>query len=231
MKILEHLFVWCSPHVRITLVKTDLIPQIIVTLNPLSLSFSEALDIHTNLMSIITKSVWLATPFGLRDLGITDRNEQQSVHETVLTQVLVPSEQYIWHLGVNRFSIIDGSQSWYFLDILARLLEVCIYHQPTMEFVLHMPAFVTIPSCLTFFEYDYSIWYFLDNMNHTQQKWNKTTGEVRHMWKTVHRRLRMEGIGDVMEEKLRNDKNRNEGRRIVDKSIRWNNLQGINLPD
>ncbi|KAK2958146.1 hypothetical protein BLNAU_6850 [Blattamonas nauphoetae] len=111
MKMLVNLIWRCSEKVRLGLVKADLNPQIIFTLHPLSLSFTEAVNIHTYLISTITFSFRLATQDGLEDLGIEDGNEQQSVHETVLKQVLVPLETYIWHLCVNRFSIIDGDQS------------------------------------------------------------------------------------------------------------------------
>ncbi|KAK2953870.1 hypothetical protein BLNAU_11130 [Blattamonas nauphoetae] len=184
----------CSPS---CLVNADLIPQLVNTLNALSLSFDEAVDIHTNLPSSILSSLWLATPNGLTQLGIEDENEQQSVRETVLKQVSKPLEKYIWHLS--------------------------------MDFVVNMPVVLTIPSCLTFFENEYSIWDFLDFMNKAQREWNEIREARRQMWKTVLRMLRMEGMEDMNDEKLRNDKNSIVGGRIVDKSIVWNNLQGMNL--
>ncbi|KAK2958123.1 hypothetical protein BLNAU_6827 [Blattamonas nauphoetae] len=140
MKMLGSLILWCSVDIRLALVKADLLPQIIISLNPQSLSFAEAVDIHINLILIISNSVWLAAPGGLEQLGIEDENEQQAVHETVLKQVLTPLEQYIWHLCVNRFSIVDGSLSNEYLYLMAQLLEICPYHQPTMDFVFHMPS-------------------------------------------------------------------------------------------
>ncbi|KAK2963530.1 hypothetical protein BLNAU_1573 [Blattamonas nauphoetae] len=54
MKMLEKLFSWCSAKVRLALVKADLMHQLITTLNPLSLSIAEAVDIHIHLLKIIT---------------------------------------------------------------------------------------------------------------------------------------------------------------------------------
>ncbi|KAK2944941.1 hypothetical protein BLNAU_20117 [Blattamonas nauphoetae] len=230
MKMITPLILDCLAQVRLALVKADLLPQIVITLNPQSLSFTEVSYIHLYLMNSIRESLWLATPDGFKQLQIEDNDGQQTVHETVLKQVLVPSEKYICHLCVNHFSIIDGDQSYHFLLLFAQLLRICPYYQPTMEFVLHMPVFFTIPSCLTFFEDDLSIWVFLDEMNNAQRKWNEQGGEVQQLWKTVHRMLRMEGFEDVMEEKLRNDKNESFGGDIVSRSIQWNNLLGINLP-
>ncbi|KAK2946906.1 hypothetical protein BLNAU_18205 [Blattamonas nauphoetae] len=93
MELFLNLIHHCSSTIRLTLVKADLIPQFINSLNPQSLPLSEAVDIHINVMKIIWKSIWLATPDGLASLEIEDRNEQQAVHEMVLKQVLVPSEK------------------------------------------------------------------------------------------------------------------------------------------
>ncbi|KAK2948852.1 hypothetical protein BLNAU_16195 [Blattamonas nauphoetae] len=50
MKMLHRLIYLCSAGVRYPLVQADLIPQLISILNPQSLSFEEAVGIHTNLL-------------------------------------------------------------------------------------------------------------------------------------------------------------------------------------
>ncbi|KAK2944111.1 hypothetical protein BLNAU_20943 [Blattamonas nauphoetae] len=195
VEMLNRLIGVCSTKVHLSLVKADLIPQLVTSLNPQSLSFAEAVNIHIYLMNIIWNSLWLSTPYGLRQVGIEDHNEQQTVHETVLTQVLAPSEKYIRHLCVSRFSIVNGYLSEPFLTLLAKLLRICPYYQLTMEFVLHMPIILT----------------FLDVMFEVQRYWNETRGEGRQMVKKMHSMLRMEGIEDVMEAKLRTDQNAHFG--------------------
>ncbi|KAK2946839.1 hypothetical protein BLNAU_18217 [Blattamonas nauphoetae] len=230
MKMLFSQIFWCSTKVRLALAKAGLIPHLMNTLNSLSLPLTEAVDIHLNVMKIINKCLCLATPEGLVYLEIEDRDEQQPVHETVLKQVIVPSEPYIWHLCMNRYSIIDGDQSAHFVDLLHTLLDISPYYQPTMDVVVSMPVLLTIPSCLTSIEKDHSIWYFVSDMNNTQRKWNRARGDVRQMSKKIYRMLRMEGMEDVIEEKLRNDKDKSFGGGIVGYSIQWNNLQGMNAP-
>ncbi|KAK2956338.1 hypothetical protein BLNAU_8705 [Blattamonas nauphoetae] len=90
-----------------TLVKADLIPQLIVTLNPQSVSLAETEEIHTCLLQIITDTFWLLAPESLQKLEIEESSEQQNVHETVLKQILAPSEQDIRHLCVHRYSRSD----------------------------------------------------------------------------------------------------------------------------
>ncbi|KAK2964082.1 hypothetical protein BLNAU_1163 [Blattamonas nauphoetae] len=123
----------CSEKDCLALVKVDLIPQLIITLNPQSLSFAEAVDIHHYLLIIIWNTLRLSNPFELSQLQIEDCDDQQAVRETIFQQVLVPSEDYIWHLCVNRISTIDREPSRYFLLLLARILEISPYHQPTMD--------------------------------------------------------------------------------------------------
>ncbi|KAK2954251.1 hypothetical protein BLNAU_10750 [Blattamonas nauphoetae] len=229
MEIISTLFWSCSPQPVLTLFKANLFPQLIITLNPQSLSFDEAVDIHTNLMNIIARTLHLTSPSGLAKLGIEDRDEQQAVHETVLNQVLVPSEKYIGRLCVNRYSILDGEQSMNFFVLLAQLLEISPSSQHMMDFVLHLPVFLTIPSCLTFFEIDDPICTFLSFLDNAQWRWNQKDGEARQMWKKVSRMLRMEGMDDVTEQKLLNEENTATGKEIVEISIYLSNKQGLNL--
>ncbi|KAK2959903.1 hypothetical protein BLNAU_5100 [Blattamonas nauphoetae] len=231
MKIVRHLILYCHSKILHPLVKADLIPQLITSLNPLSLHFPETVDIHTSLIYTIDNCFTLATPQGLKELEIDDENEQQAVHETVLQQVVAPSEQYIRQLCVNRRSIVDGGLSENFLSLFVGLLRICPYYQRTLEFILHLPIFLTIPSCLTFIGNDLSVWAFLMRMSFTQQRWNEKGGKGRQIWKTVDRMLRMEGFKDVIEEKLLNDKTEDSGRWIVTNSIAWNNQLGMNLPE
>ncbi|KAK2952680.1 hypothetical protein BLNAU_12329 [Blattamonas nauphoetae] len=179
MKMLRNLIDCCSSQMHLALVTADLIPRLITTLNPQSLSFAEAVEIHSGLMSSLTSSLRLSTPEGLSILEIEDWNEQQAVHKTVLKQVLVPSEKFICQLCANRFSIVDGDESNDFMNLLARLLHISPYYQPTMDFVLNMPIIFTIPNCLTFFEDDNTIDHFLNAMNKSQQEWNRTRGQDR----------------------------------------------------
>ncbi|KAK2948718.1 hypothetical protein BLNAU_16356 [Blattamonas nauphoetae] len=202
MQMIKKVHLWCSPNIQLALVKADLIPQLINTLTPLSLSLVEGVHINTCLMTIIRNSTWLTTPYYLRQLEIEDHDGQQAVRETVFQQVLVPSE---------------------------KLLEIYQDYQPAMKFILHMPIILMIPSCLAFFETDEAIYCFLHHMVQIQWKWNDEGGEEQQMWKTVHRMLRMEGIEDVIEEKLQNDKNGYFGGGIVDDSIIWSTLLGMNL--
>ncbi|KAK2964015.1 putative Ubiquitin family protein [Blattamonas nauphoetae] len=230
MKMLNSLVSHCYSTIHLFLIEIDLIPQLISNLNPQSLSFAEAKYIHTCLISVIADSFWLSTPLGIAALMDEEGYGPQGEHKTIFQQVLVPSEKYIWHLCVNRFSIIDGEQSKYFLALLARLFQLCPSYQPTMDIVFNMPVFLTIPSCLTFFEFDESIDIFVYSLIIFEEEWDEEDKDVRQKWKTMLVMLRIEGIEDVFEEKLRTVKDTDLNERLVDKLIGLCNYQGMNLP-
>ncbi|KAK2944792.1 hypothetical protein BLNAU_20265 [Blattamonas nauphoetae] len=98
-----------------------------------------------------------------------------------------------------------------------------------MDVVINMPVFLTIPSCLTFFEFAESIWVFLDRMIGSQQECNSSWGEDRQMGKKVHRMLRMEGVEAVYEQRLQNCDWGLFGGKIVRSAIKLNITQGMNL--
>ncbi|KAK2954005.1 hypothetical protein BLNAU_11107 [Blattamonas nauphoetae] len=229
VEMIKSLIINCSPIIRLALVKADLLTQIVINLNPLSLSFTETVNIHIDLIVIIEYSVWLAAPDGLNQLGIEDIDEQQAVHETILKQVLTPSEKYIYGFCVNRHSIVHNGLSMNIMDLLTKLLQISPYYQPTMDFVLHMPIYFTLSRRLTFFEKDSPFYWFPLRMIRSHQEWNKKRGAQRQMWKTVLRMLRTESFEDLLERTLQYDQNECRGRWIVEYSINWNNLQGMNL--
>ncbi|KAK2949763.1 hypothetical protein BLNAU_15337 [Blattamonas nauphoetae] len=160
MCMLDHLFCHCSPQFRLKLIEAQLIPQIIISLNPQSLVVRETLRINASLLRLIASSLDLATPEELALLEVMPHREQQKVFQTVHNHVLVPSKSYILHLCEHRYSIEIWPTSFDFVRVLYRLLQISPYYQRTMNFVLKTPIILTIPSCLTFFEKENDIRFF-----------------------------------------------------------------------
>ncbi|KAK2949808.1 hypothetical protein BLNAU_15290 [Blattamonas nauphoetae] len=228
MKMLNKVVVNCSAIHALLLIKADLIDQLLVTLNPLSLSFADAVDIHSKLMSIIHWSVLLTTPDGLKKLKIEDPDEQQALCETVLKQGLAPSSTYLCYLCAKYHSIIEGDMSTLFMTLLSQLLQISSHSHQTMEYVLTLPVFLATSSCLSFFETDSTIDTFLSSMIDPKSKRNEQSGDVRESEMTILRSLRMEGIDDVIEEKLVNDRSSDHANRTVVNTIKWSNMLGMN---
>ncbi|KAK2954253.1 hypothetical protein BLNAU_10752 [Blattamonas nauphoetae] len=201
-RLLLRLVANSSPQLLLSLITENLIPQIIISLNPLSLSVGDVLEIHARLISIIDSQVRLATPRRLNSLKIEHQRDQQSVHETVLHHLLVPSEAYLRTLCTNRILFVDGNPSEKLMCLFAQLLQICAYYQPTMDFVLNLPVVLTITSYLPFVEAELSLWFFLDVSISSLKEWNKERGDVHRLGTRIFHSLRMEGIDDVSEQRL-----------------------------
>ncbi|KAK2953022.1 hypothetical protein BLNAU_12011 [Blattamonas nauphoetae] len=194
--------VFCSINTLLKLVSDGLVPQLISALNPLSLSFADADDIHIHLMRIIDYALSLSTRTELESLNIHNAHEQQAVHETVINQVLMPSEGYLRHLCVNHRLIVDGNQSSTFILLIAKIFKICPSHDPMVDFLCELPVFLAIPSCLTHFEsFDTTLW-FPTEMLEVQSEWTRGGGRMLRRWNQVLRSLRTEGIEDVFEQRL-----------------------------
>ncbi|KAK2960963.1 hypothetical protein BLNAU_4050 [Blattamonas nauphoetae] len=194
----------CQADTRLRLVTDNLITQLVSSFHPLTPSFDNFEDNHT-LLIIINHPLWLSTPNGLAQLGMYHPHEQEEVHETVLNQVLKPSEGYIQHLCANRYKSVDDDQSTQFMLFLAALLTICPFHEQTMNFVLTLPVLLIVPSAMTFFESDRSITDFLEIVDTFQKGQDWTVGKMLQRWNICLSCLRMEGVEDVIEQRRGNE--------------------------
>ncbi|KAK2953279.1 hypothetical protein BLNAU_11742 [Blattamonas nauphoetae] len=105
MKMLKNVVYYCSAEVLLPLVEADLIPQLINTLHPLSLSPTEAVDIPTSLISVISDSLRLATPYGLEEQVIEDDHQEQAIHETKHVRTSESFELFLASFGNKTVSV------------------------------------------------------------------------------------------------------------------------------
>ncbi|KAK2963567.1 hypothetical protein BLNAU_1610 [Blattamonas nauphoetae] len=189
---------------------------------------SDAEDIHSQLMNIVNCTLFILSPAGLTTLKISHPSEQQALCEAVLTQILIPSNDYIAHLCAHRYSIVDGLQSSRTMLFLAKIIKVCPSHEQIMDYVLKLPIFLTIPSLMTFFESDGMNLDTLRSMILTERGWANVGGELLEKRKMVLRLLRNEGFEAIVEQRLKNDINGGEGQNLVKRTVEWNNLLGMN---
>ncbi|KAK2948116.1 hypothetical protein BLNAU_16916 [Blattamonas nauphoetae] len=229
MMFLDSLIQFCSPSVRLKLVRADLLPHIIASLNPLSLSVADYKYIHSRLIFVIDYSLYLSLPDNLENLRIENSTESQAVHETVLKQVLVPSEAYIRHLCVNQYSMIESDQSYELLTLFAELLQICAYYQPIMDFVFKLPVFSAITSAISFCDEELRIWLFLGQTCMHQKEWDKQGRSLRQYGQIVRRYLKMEGFEALIEERLENDKHGDRWELLAGQVIEVSILLGMNL--
>ncbi|KAK2953282.1 hypothetical protein BLNAU_11745 [Blattamonas nauphoetae] len=228
MKLLRDLIYRCSDKIRLALVKADLVPQLINTLNLQYLFFAEVVDIRSYLMCILSRIVWLSTPVGLAHLRCKDDDDKQSVRETILDR----GRETVDHFHEFSYQTPPNMSSLSFaeaVDIHVSLLQIIIY-----------PLLLATPDGLKNLRnednyeqqavHETVLQQVLVPSENTQQEWNIPRGNKRQMGKAVDQMLRMEGIEDASEGRLRNDRNGTWGGDILDKSISWSNTHDMNLP-
>ncbi|KAK2943978.1 hypothetical protein BLNAU_21124 [Blattamonas nauphoetae] len=229
LRLLGRLFAKSSPQIQLKLVSIDLVPQIITSLSQQSHSFVDPVDIHTRLINIIKSALELATPRGLDRLADGHPFERQAVHKTVLEHVLVSLEEFLRRMRTNRFLLADGDLADDFMDLLALILRISPFSQPTMNFLPQLSIFLTIPSCLTVFDFDLPFWSFLGVMVLSQEDWNKQGGNVRRSGAAIFRCLRTEGLDDVLEQRQQNDRTGNIGEDLANYLIKLTVMLGMNI--
>ncbi|KAK2960848.1 hypothetical protein BLNAU_4245 [Blattamonas nauphoetae] len=221
----------CSQSFVLKLIRAGLIPHIVASLNPQSLSFADSKFIHMNLILTINCSVRQSILSITNSLGIEDPIEAQAVHDTILQQVLVPSEDYIRHICVNRHSMIEADQSYELLILLNGIVRICPYNPQTIDFVLTMPLLQAITSALTFCYNDESRRVFLCRTETSQREWSRQSRNVRQSAQIVLRCLRTEGFDDWCEQILGNEGDATWRRNLTNHMNNVSVSPGINLPE
>ncbi|KAK2961992.1 hypothetical protein BLNAU_3048 [Blattamonas nauphoetae] len=220
----------CSHPLVLKLIRTDLIPHIFTSLNPLSLSFADNKEIHDSLIRTLFSLLRHSFPNPLIGQRLAQSSEQQAIVDTVLIRVLIPSEGYIHHVCVNRHSMNDPDHSFELMTLLGRLFRISAYNQPAMDFVLKLPVFLSITSAITLCDHDMSVWHFLFETRRTQEEWNKKGRNVRQYARIVLRCMRMEGFEDVIEQMLERDPRGDGGDILAYVGIQLNPFLPMNLP-
>ncbi|KAK2949712.1 hypothetical protein BLNAU_15383 [Blattamonas nauphoetae] len=187
---------------RLALVKANLIPQLITSLDPLSYSFTDAKDLHISLINVLSKFIQLAPPLEFRHLDSVGHRQQQITHETVLKLVLFPSQAYLRFICANYANIQNNTESDDFMHLLEGLLKSCPDFQPTRNFILALPVSLTISSSLTFIELDSSIAAFLASMVYDERNWIRKGRKYRPSDAEIHRSLQNDGFDDAIEQRL-----------------------------
>ncbi|KAK2948139.1 hypothetical protein BLNAU_16939 [Blattamonas nauphoetae] len=227
---INHLVPMCSRNIQFGLLNADLVPQLILSLQPLTRSFKYPQNIHSDLLSIIGRLLWLPTPSNGAYAEIDDPTEQQAVHETILKHVLLPSKDYIRQICSARDLFVDRVFLPDFMTCVAQIILICPFYQPTMDYVLDLPLIFTMITSNDFYDNEESRGCFLGELADAQEEWDKHDKELRRIGTIMNRLLRMEGSEDQIEQMLQSVRNQPREGYIVSYSTRLNNLYGMNIP-
>ncbi|KAK2955457.1 hypothetical protein BLNAU_9504 [Blattamonas nauphoetae] len=194
--------------------ESDLIAKVLTTLQPHTLQFSGNEEIIRHLITIITYCVDLASASSLSGLGITDAADTFSLREMILRKVALPSSQFVTFLIVNRHNF-NGGLAITYMHLLHILIQISLFHRPTLEFVVASPIVMGFSSSLSFIENDLVLWSPLMDINHSLKEWKNEGPEVAQTARRIIQALFSEGFEDTLEQTLKHDRDGDHGRSVV----------------
>ncbi|KAK2961672.1 hypothetical protein BLNAU_3470 [Blattamonas nauphoetae] len=163
--------------IRCRLVESDLISNVLATVQPHTLPISGNEEIFDDLIWIIRYCLQLALPPFVRKLGITAAVDTFNHLNMIFQKVVLPSSQCVSLLISNRY-VLKGDLLDSFMSLLVRFIDIGPFHRPTLEFVLTSPIVMAFSSCLSFVEDDGDLWSILITIDQSLSDWKKEGAEV-----------------------------------------------------
>ncbi|KAK2960013.1 hypothetical protein BLNAU_4896 [Blattamonas nauphoetae] len=207
-------FTAVPPVDRCRLVESDLIRNVLATVQPHTLPISRNNTIIAHLIKIIEIFASLTFPYYLDQLDITTAVDQSNHREMIFQKVVFPSSQFVTFLISNRYSFNDVIFH-YFMSLMCKFIKICPYHRPTLEFILTSPIVMAFSSCLSFVEDDQTLWVSVSNMNESLEDWKKQSSEVVQSGKRAMQALFSVGFEDTLEQMLKHHKDEDKCEELV----------------
>ncbi|KAK2960008.1 hypothetical protein BLNAU_4891 [Blattamonas nauphoetae] len=214
--------------IRSHLVKSDLISNLLATVQPHTLPITGNEEIFDKLNWVIIECLNLADHFSLSQLDITDAVGKYNHCEMIFQKVVIPSSGFVTFLISNRY-ILNGDLLDSFMTLLAILIDMSPFHRPTLEFVLASPIAMAFTSCLLLFEDEHRFWVTLLNIPLSLRDWKKQSREVAQSGKRMIQALFSEGFEDALEQKMMYDKNGYCGLHLGDMFLSISHKLGSNV--
>ncbi|KAK2946120.1 hypothetical protein BLNAU_18962 [Blattamonas nauphoetae] len=212
LSLLRKTINFSSTEIRCRLVESDLVSNVLATIQPHTLSISGNEEMLDNLVNIIAYSVDLAFHVGM--LGITTAIGQYNHREIIFQKVVLPSSTLVRFLISNRY-ILKGELFDSLVFLLRIFIRICPFHHPTLEFVLASPIAMAFSSCLSFTEDCQLLNNTLIRINYLMPEWKKEGAEVVQSGKRMMQALFSEGFEDALEQMLLHIKNGYHGLSLV----------------
>ncbi|KAK2948014.1 hypothetical protein BLNAU_17050 [Blattamonas nauphoetae] len=190
-----------SPTLLTNLTSSDLVSNVLETIQPHPLPISGNEKLLSRLIKIFALCIDLASPWSLINLGITTAFDAFNHREMIFRKVVLPSSRFVTFLISNRH-ILSGDLLISFVNLLSIHLRIGPYHRPTLEFVLASPIAMTFTSCLSDIEYDYYFVTPLMTINGLLKEWKNECPEVAESAKRMIQALFSEGFEDTLEQML-----------------------------
>ncbi|KAK2943439.1 hypothetical protein BLNAU_21622 [Blattamonas nauphoetae] len=197
----ETLF-YSSNEIRCRLVESDLISNVLATVQPHTLPISGNESIFDKLTESLFCCVNLAFPSYLTKLGITSAVDAFNYREMIFQKAVLPSSGVLMFLISNRRIVFERFPLT-FVNLLSILLRIGPFHRPTLEFVLASPIAMAFSSSLSFVENSLCLVSALKFIDNSLKLWKAEGPEVAQSGKRMMQALISEGFEDTIKQMIK----------------------------
>ncbi|KAK2941922.1 hypothetical protein BLNAU_23158 [Blattamonas nauphoetae] len=216
------------PALPLHYIESDLVPNLLRTVQPHTISISEDEAMIDSLVGIISHFVYLTLPWSLSDTGVTAAVDAFNHREMIFQKVVLPSSQFVTFL-ISKRHVLNRDLCTSFVYLLSILFQMGPFHRPTLKFVLSSPIVMGLTSCLSLANRDFDVWSILAHIAQPLSFWTRGSAEVTQSGKRMMQELFSEGFEDTLEQMLRNNMDGDDGFRLVDECHLLSNKLGLNV--
>ncbi|KAK2960690.1 hypothetical protein BLNAU_4345 [Blattamonas nauphoetae] len=217
-----------SSNIRYQLVESDLIINVLATVQPLTLPILGNERIIRILTKLIEHHLCLTFSTWLSDHGITTAADQSNQREMIFQKVVAPSSQFVMFL-ITNWRILHGGLFKSFTILLSQLIGICPYNHSTLEFVLASPISMAFSSCLSFIENDYSLIRTIGLFHSSLHEWNEQGSEIAQSRKRMIQALLSKSFEDIVEQVMLHYEDGYHGSDLVEYCSSISKLLGSNV--
>ncbi|KAK2961718.1 hypothetical protein BLNAU_3155 [Blattamonas nauphoetae] len=178
LSFLHRCLLWCSFSNHLALVSSKLIPRILSSSHLQNLSVTADKIILDRIVLILDRGVNLASTHLIQPVSSTSSTDPQSIRSMVLNEVLIPMEPSLVQIGSNRHLLSWNNEFKDTMELLTKIFEVSVFHQPTLDFICSSRIPMAFQSLLSKVEEEDTHRFIISNKCNHIRRWQVNGAET-----------------------------------------------------
>ncbi|KAK2958005.1 hypothetical protein BLNAU_6931 [Blattamonas nauphoetae] len=187
---------------KLGLARANLVQHILSALSQNSTPTWDSYLAYPGFPSFLSSFLVLNAPHNLKMLKNQRSVDKRTVREAIFTNVLCPSKGYLTMLLANHRCFANRSQLEQFAILLLSIVDVSVYHRPTLDFTLSLPIGCVLANILATTSDETIVHRIVLLMATFHDNWRGQGHDTAQNGKTIIARLEQEGVSDAVEQRL-----------------------------
>ncbi|KAK2948276.1 hypothetical protein BLNAU_16812 [Blattamonas nauphoetae] len=187
---------------KLRLACANLVEHILSALSQNSTPTWECYLAYPGFPSFLSSFLVLNAPHNLKMLEMQRNVDKRTVREAIFINVLYPSKGYLTILLANHHCFANRSQLEQFAILLLLIVDVSVYHRPTLDFTLSLPIGCVLANILATTSDETIAHRIVLLMTTFHDNWRGQGHDTAQNGKTIIARLGQEGVSDAVEQRL-----------------------------